>query len=355
MYKSISIKNFRGFEDMKIEPFKKINLITGLNNAGKTSLLEALFLLGVPNNPEGLLVISRLREITVFPRDADALWGDLFFEKKYEDNKITISSRGEGNKRQSLVIYMSEEKYSDVFLGGEKQEVLFATTEKALLNKIEFKFIDHTGREFHSYGKITPSNKEPVYERAKITEEMRAQFLSSRHKWLQKDADRFSKFVLRKKEDKIIKILKHIEPRLKNLSVVSRGGASILYGDVGLKALVPLPMMGGGINRLLSLALVISDTENGIVLIDEIDSGFHYSEMVNVWKSIQVLADEYNVQVFLTTHSIECIRAAYQVFSKTKNNDFTLHRLDIKDSKISSVYYDKETLEAAIETGLEIR
>ncbi len=352
MYKSISIKNFRCFEDITIEPFKRINLITGLNNAGKTSLLEALYLSRVPNKPEKLINISGLRGIEVFPNDADALWGDLFFKRNYKDNKITISCAEADNKKQTLDVYMCEEEFPETPLADKKQAVLFDTAERTLLNKIEFEFTDSGKRIHNSWAQIVDS--EIKYEKAKIPE-MKGHFASSRHKWLRDDADKFGKLVVKKQEGKILEILKHIEPRLESLTVIPRGGRGIMHGDIGMSELIPLPMMGGGINRLLSLALIISDTQDGVVLIDEIDSGLHYGEMENVWQSIHGLSEEYNVQIFSTTHSIECIRAAYQVFSKTNHYDFTLHRLDISDSKISSVYYDKETLEAAIETGLEIR
>jgi len=87
MHKSISINNFRCFENITIEPFNRVNLITGLNNSGKTSLLEALYLLMVPNDPSKLMVVSNLREIEVFTNNADSLWGDFFFERRYKDSK----------------------------------------------------------------------------------------------------------------------------------------------------------------------------------------------------------------------------------------------------------------------------
>lgn len=47
MLKSLYIQNFRQFRDLRIEPLKRINLIAGKNNSGKTGVLEALYLLFV--------------------------------------------------------------------------------------------------------------------------------------------------------------------------------------------------------------------------------------------------------------------------------------------------------------------
>jgi AAA15 family ATPase/GTPase len=45
MFKSVRIQNFRQFKDLKLDNLAQINLITGRNGAGKTSLLEAVYLL----------------------------------------------------------------------------------------------------------------------------------------------------------------------------------------------------------------------------------------------------------------------------------------------------------------------
>src|SRR5436309_13909396 len=39
---SLEIRNFRGFQDLKIERLGRVNLLVGKNNVGKTSLLEAI-------------------------------------------------------------------------------------------------------------------------------------------------------------------------------------------------------------------------------------------------------------------------------------------------------------------------
>jgi len=113
--------------------------------------------------------------------------------------------------------------------------------------------------------------------------------------------------------------------------------------------------MGGGMERLASLVLVIGTIPNGVVLVDEVESGLHYSILPKVWRAIGEVARQFNTQVFATTHSLECIVAAHRAFSESERYDFRLHRLDRDKESISAVTYDQETLEAAIETGLEVR
>jgi len=129
----------------------------------------------------------------------------------------------------------------------------------------------------------------------------------------------------------------------------------MMHGDIGLGRLVPLPVMGEGMVRLASLVLAIGNVPNGVVLVDEIENGLHHSILPKVWQAIGEVARQFNTQVFTTTHSLECIVAAHRAFSESERYDFRLHRLERVNETIRAVTYDQETLEAAIETGLEVR
>ena len=107
--------------------------------------------------------------------------------------------------------------------------------------------------------------------------------------------------------------------------------------------------------RLASLVLHIGNAPNGVVLVDEIENGLHHSILPKVWRAIGEVAREFNTQVFATTHSLECIVAAHKAFAGSGLYDFRLHRLERRKATIRAVTYDQEALEAAIETGLEVR
>ncbi len=74
MFQSVSIKNFRGFQDFRLEGLERFNLLLGRNNAGKTSILEAMFLLLGPTNPQLTLTINAFRGIEQYKAEADDLW-----------------------------------------------------------------------------------------------------------------------------------------------------------------------------------------------------------------------------------------------------------------------------------------
>ncbi|MCC6446841.1 MAG: ATP-binding protein [Armatimonadetes bacterium] len=129
----------------------------------------------------------------------------------------------------------------------------------------------------------------------------------------------------------------------------------MITGDIGIGQLIPLPLMGEGMARMLSIILAVANAPGGMVLIDEIENGLHHSVMVNIWKAIAEASQKADTQIFATTHSWECMKAAHEAFRTTEEYDFRLHRLDRIDDRIETVAYDRETLEAAIKAGLEVR
>jgi AAA domain, putative AbiEii toxin, Type IV TA system len=169
------------------------------------------------------------------------------------------------------------------------------------------------------------------------------------------EAERYGKLEIHAKQEVLTEVLQIIDPRLTRIATVVVGGVPILHGDIKIDRLMPLPLLGEGMGRLASLVLLIANAEHGVVLVDEIENGLHYSILTKVWTAIRGVAREFDTQVFATTHSLECINAAHEAFSHGDEYDFRLYRLDRRDSTVDVTTYDKETLAAALEIGLEVR
>ena len=107
--------------------------------------------------------------------------------------------------------------------------------------------------------------------------------------------------------------------------------------------------------RLAGLLLGISSVSGGVALIDEIENGFHYTVLPKLWQSLARVARQFEVQIFATTHSRECIEAAHHAFLEMGDTDFLLHRLERTNGSILVLTYDPEILKAALEAELEVR
>ena len=118
---------------------------------------------------------------------------------------------------------------------------------------------------------------------------------------------------------------------------------------------IPLRSLGEGMNRLFGVALALVNSRNGMLLIDEIESGLHYSVQPDVWRLIFETALRLNVQVFATTHSWDCIEAFQQAAEENKQEEGMLIRLDEKKGKIVATEFDERELGIVTREEIEVR
>ena len=75
-------------------------------------------------------------------------------------------------------------------------------------------------------------------------------------------------------------------PRLSPIEVrifeKDRGGVFIKLSKTGNR--IPIGSMGDGMWRMLGLALALANAKGGVLLVDEIDTGLHYSVMADMWR-----------------------------------------------------------------------
>jgi AAA15 family ATPase/GTPase len=93
--------------------------------------------------------------------------------------------------------------------------------------------------------------------------------------------------------------------------------------------------------------------KNGILLIDEIENGFHFSSLKVLWKALLKTSKAYDVQIFATTHSYECI-AALSEESKGEE-DIRLYRIEKKNGHHKALTYSSEMVRSGIENRFEVR
>ena len=77
MIKDVSFKNFRGFKDLTLSDLRRITLISGKNNAGKSSVLEGVFLAMNYRAPDSFLALNAPRSLPVISSPT-SLWAPLF-------------------------------------------------------------------------------------------------------------------------------------------------------------------------------------------------------------------------------------------------------------------------------------
>ena len=106
--------------------------------------------------------------------------------------------------------------------------------------------------------------------------------------------------------------------------------------------------------RMLGLALALANAKGGVLLVDEIDTGLHYSIMGDMWRMVGKLAATLDVQVFATTHSRDCYQGlATIVEAGSPSFQVTIQR--IEPSRGRAIGFSNDDIVIAAERGIEVR
>lgn len=376
MYTSFGVKNFRCIEDLAIGPLARVNLIAGKNNMGKTALLEALWLYSGPNLPDLGDRLARFRGVP--GQDPGRLMHDLFYGFDPE-RTITLTANGLGRVCKGTLNIRSQMREDVVTTvaatdspstpprGSQETDVSTASDTAIVLD-----YTDENGQKHISPGwwvraegqavqlgtnaRMTLTNEGMTGQAAKMPSRPSNIFLSARQRTgPEEDVRRFGDAELEGYADRLAKCLRRVDPRIVRLLTIAALPAPMVYADVGLSRPVSIGFLGDGVGRLLSMALAFREARRGIILIDEVENGLHHSVLKNVWEELNWLSREFEVQVFATTHSEECMVAARDAFSAADDRTLYIHRLSLQDGQITATTYPFEDLDFALDYGTELR
>ncbi len=302
---SLEIKGYRCFEHLTIEKLGRVNLIVGKNNVGKTALLEALWI--------------------YFSRDGVL---NEILNSRYED-RLSVSFSGNGN-------IVSKNLFNRNSVNA-KFQIGYVNDESPIIARWD----THSGIYTHrnSYYAI---KKNFFIKTDGLTNDEITTF------WDETE--------LTPKEDDVIESMKFISPnllrvRLKNVQKNER----IPYAQIeNWEEPLTLKSFGEGLNRLFGISLALVNCKDGVLLIDEVEGGFHYSVLPDVWKLIFKTAKDLNVQVFATTHSKDCIEAFAQA-AYDSPEEGELIRLERQGEKIVAKTISEERLAQAVNHDVEVR
>jgi hypothetical protein len=353
MISRLHVKGFKGFDRFDLPKLSRVTLLGGRNNVGKTSLLEALFMFFDRLNPQMILRQYAQRGVSVVPLEPETTLAPVFFN--YEMTEPIVISVWFGKVEETMTLKFNP-KYDRPIVHAPAKDARQIETDQRPLPSYALDVTFHrTGSIKQTYHFWTGPEGVGLHIDNASRNTKRVILLGSRaYPNVSEDAERFGKIDIVGKLDKILECLKIIEPKLKGLSSIALpGGSSLVHGDIGLSRKIPLAYMGEGTSRLLSIILGVANSD--LLLIDELENGFHYSVMTQVWESIGQAAREFNCQIIGTTHSYECLQAAYKAFAGELEQDFTYVRIDrINDRAIAKVF-DFDSLRTAIDSNMEVR
>ncbi|MCK5726247.1 MAG: AAA family ATPase [Thiotrichaceae bacterium] len=343
---SIKIENFKCFKTLSIAGFKNINLIGGKNNVGKTSLLEAIELLSSSKNIQDLMHQIRIMLVRRQNSSRKQKYSELDFMHD-ESEYLTIKSN---NRKCSMQLGESNTDVSQESLFEDEREIteygqylILSVNEDERIIPTEVLLNDHFPMPIR---RTVESNLNNInYIKSSKTDEHQISLL-------------YGALIDLNKENFLNESLAIFDENL--LAIKQRAterGVIFKVQKKNKQFPVLLSSLGDGVNRYIAILCAIWASENSILFIDEIENGIHYSNYPKLWKLIFKASKEANCQIFVTSHSKECIEAFndYQLNKKNENGlYFELFRSK-KTESIKASLRNPEQLHYALTHGGKIR
>ena len=336
----LKIDRFRGIRDLEIENLTQVNLIVGDNNCGKTSMLEALQFLR-SGSAANLFKIARLRDR-----------GAVSFANSLYDNFICMFPKDERKLKIRISGEYGGAPVSCMLVGTETRELL-DLNELDRFARTEFKDANgETETDVFRGNSLYTMNEQSVTEEIQLNRFSRATGTSlARPEQIEINYVAPFEHLKGNVMNRIIKNDAYKEICLKALQLFDPEieDVMILRGDVQNRPVdylrhsrlgnMPLSSYGDGIKKVLLLSNAIAGAANGILLIDEIETAIHKKYYDDIFGFIVKACKTFNVQMFITTHSIEAIDGLLDTQNyetQTKNDAISVVTLKRESNKTYS-------------------
>jgi predicted ATPase len=381
MLNSLEIKNFRVFEELKVHKLGHVNLIVGKNNSGKSTVLEALRIYCASNTSEALLKIAQERgEPTPQANTSDDLNDDAalavlksnFSNRKFdftEQNSKLIKIGSNDSKYLFEFNIETIKSPEDAFratnpnISKEQAKAFFeanigmyAQFEQVVINSL-FSLTSRRGSNIQSTRLDKNGGRQTS---GSLGAPLNHAFVPTTLLSFNDLAKLLVDLELTEYKKNVLETLKLFDPAIEDYGLTGLSpqiAVSLRLKDNPMR--VPLKSMGEGIAKVFQLMLSIPQAKDGFLLIDEFENGIHYSIQERVWNLIFKLASEFNIQVFATTHSWDCIEAFAKV-AKERPEDGILFRVaeSAKPSdagKTIAIEYSEDDLLTMTKSNFEVR
>ncbi|MGE4419402.1 MAG: ATP/GTP-binding protein [Sulfurimonas sp.] len=313
----IEIKDFKCFKDFKADGFKRVNLIGGKNNVGKTAFMEACYV-NVSSSiidkfAKSIVSLSLVRNVIEYVRQENIKTREYHLEKVEHYN--TLSN-----------IHKLEFKIN--YKDGKKEYYFEIDNKIIIINANEFSFLDRNNLKNEIFlANLNIPNRMLITFYGKIQE-------THQEASLDKYINNFDENIIG------FKIIGGDKPQCETVDGV--------YRDIN--------EFGDGLKHYISIICALYACENGYLFIDEIDNGIHYTQQDKLWEIILETSKKLHVQVFATTHSKECIESYARVAKKLEDKDTSYIKMTrLNDGSIKAGVRDYDMLQDSMDDNHEVR
>ena len=334
----LEIAKFKGILDLNIKDLNHINIIAGDNNVGKTSILEAIMLFRRPDKFENILQATSSRSrsafgryyeglVSIFPKGLSDL--EMLVAGVYKDKTICVNLKGETGD-----VFLTQEDMMRASHSPAQRAHALSRPDGIRVSLFQGVLSGNASVGTFSFSvELDAFTRPPNMLGIKNHAHVNISYLSPAAHITQPVFDNIVGDDGYK--NICIQVLKTFDHDIEDLlylkdELTGRPQEYVKHATLGN---MPLSSYGDGIRKVLSLAGGVAKAKDGILLIDEIETSLYIKYYSDIFQFLIKACRAFNVQLFITTHSIEAIDALLKAQSDA----------GFKDEGISVITLQKET------------
>lgn len=327
MFKEIRIVSYRGLRDVMLADLGRVNVLVGENNSGKTSVLEAVQLFENSAVLDNILTVARKREVpfNTIGRSRLLPFDSFLYSFPMETSFKEIYIEAYSDKYGECRVGVRGEEYRDAFYSedlteAEEKRYHLCCDEEGMIRFIKgeymFKREQCVQEEFYfRETQLRPqrnSDKERKISGARRINQI--MYISPMDIYMDKilSASLYRGMLVEEKY-RLLDLMRLFDERIIGIETAVRQGRPVTMLELEGIGLSPISVFGDGLKKVLTLASAIVKMRNGVILIDEFETGIHKRALGQVAEWLFAVSERYNVQVFLTTHSSDALAALASV------------------------------------------
>ena len=358
MIKDFHIKNFRHFEDVKLNNLKRVNLFVGKNSAGKSALLEALLLFFTQMSDKYLPEIHLSRQENWGARN-DAI-ENCALRHLFRGHQLPALGEPGFKLEASNDARSFEATIKAYYSESDGNVTSFSLFDDEHLD-IDPEFVEaflvlNKGGQIHRLMRVSRYGDGRRIRLIRQDPPQAAFFVPTRGVTDEEVALLWDAISLTDAESEVINGLKLIEPAVEGVAFVGNRAPDriALVKLSNYPEPVSLKSLGDGMSRILQIVLSLVNAKDSVLLIDEFENGLHWGVQKDVWRLVFNLAERLNVQVFATTHSRDCIEG-FEAAWETAPESGGFARVFKSSNDVSIKEYSLTLLKDSIEPDVEVR
>jgi hypothetical protein len=310
--RSVEFKGLRGIREGKLTDLSPLVVLVGKNGSGKSTVIEGILIGASPDSVDAAVQVVRRHEAG----GSGPRWL-LWRAGQGGATDITVTTSAKTSRKCRLNL---EQRRPE-----EETFIKFAVIDNEREGRRQG-WLMGTKNKYHSHG---PAGFFPLdnLQEVHLVEGYPAGFQKPLH-------ELYTRAVQRGRRKDVIGIISEVFPSVNNVEILTEHGEPLLH-FVFADHSVPATLAGDGIQSLLRLSLELAASGGGVALLEEPEVHQHPGAIRQSARAI-LAAVRRQIQVILTTHSLEFIDA---LLAESKEQDLaqlSLYQLQLQDGVLKS-------------------